>query len=133
MIKHGSVPHYKHVILDNYDLLCLAIKVCFSSCCCVGFEQFTLWRSDRTLVFHSLVGEHPPTPKKSKKGKQSHTPGKSKFELDDDDYDDDDDEEEDMELAVDDDDSGAESSQSSLLSTPKANTRRLALFFLKCD
>ena len=101
--------------------------------CHAGFEQFGLWRSDRTLIFHSLVGEQPLVAKKSKKGKHNRTPGKVKLEPDDDDLDDDDDEDEEMELAVDDDDSGAESSQSSLLSIPKAVTRRLASLLCKCD
>ena len=102
------------------------IPLCFA--CCAGFEQFSQWRSVRTLVFHSLVGEQPPMAKKSKKAKANHVPGKIKAEPDDDDFDDDEDEDEEMELAVDDeDDSGAESSQGSLLSnTPKTVTRRSA-------
>ena len=71
--------------------------------------------------------------RKSKKGKHSHTPGKLKHEADDDDEDDEDDEDEEMELAVDDEDSGTESSQSSLLNTPKAVTRRSASLLGKCD
>ena len=93
----------------------------------IGFEQFSQWRSDRTLVFHTLVGEQPPLAKKSKKEKHGNcTTVTVKTEPDDDDFDDDDDEDEEMELAVDDYDSGTESNQSSLLGFPKTVTRRSA-------
>ena len=135
-----SVNQYAHFPLEMENISTLpAMSSCKGSwflaffVCHAGFEQFSQWRSDRTLVFHFKVGDQPPMAKKSEKMKQTCTPVKVKLDPSDYDFDDDEDEDEEMELAVDDDDSGAESSQSSLLSTPKTVTRRLASLPCKCD